>query len=57
VTGTLVSMTHIFNYLLVKFIKIEYFENTHQSKSNKILYANIYIYKLLKKYGQSKMSE
>jgi hypothetical protein len=48
-------ITNIFNSLLVEIIKIGYFENTHQNKSNKILFAYIYI--LLKKYGQSMISE
>jgi hypothetical protein len=48
---------NIFNSLLVNIIKIGYFENTHQNKSNKILYAYIYIYIFLKNYGQSMINE
>ena len=37
-------IANIFNYLLLKIIKIVYFENTRRDKSNKISYANIYKY-------------
>jgi hypothetical protein len=50
-------ITNIFISLLLKIIKIEYFENTHQNKSNKILYAYIYIYILLKNYSQGMINE
>jgi hypothetical protein len=53
----MILIINIFNYLLVKIIKIRYLENTHQNKSNKIIYIYIYIYILLKKYGQNMISE
>jgi hypothetical protein len=50
----IILITNIFNSLLVKIMEIWYFKNIHRNKSNKILYDNIYIYILLKKYGQNK---
>jgi len=38
-------------------MKIWYFENTHQDKSNYILYDIIYLYILIEKYGQSNLSQ
>jgi hypothetical protein len=43
----------IFNYLLLKIIKIINFENTRRDKSN-ISYDNIYLYTLVEKYGQNR---
>jgi hypothetical protein len=42
-----ILITNIFNSLLVKILKTWYFKNAHQNKSNKTLYAYIYIYILL----------
>jgi len=38
-------------------MKIWYFENTHQDKSNDILYDIIYLCILVEKYGQSKLGQ
>jgi hypothetical protein len=48
---------NIFNYIIVKIIKSWYFENNHRDESNNNLYANIFFYLLVEKYGQIKMCE
>jgi hypothetical protein len=48
-------IVNIFSYLLV--LKIIYFENTRRDISNNISYANIYMYILVEKYGQSRSNE
>jgi hypothetical protein len=45
------------NYIIVKNIRIWYFENTHRDESNNILYANIYFYLSVKNYSQNNMCE
>jgi hypothetical protein len=40
-------MINIFNFIIVKNIKIWYFKNIHREESNNILYANIYFCLLL----------
>jgi hypothetical protein len=40
---------NIFNSLILKILKIIYFENTRRDKSNKISYANIFMYILVEK--------
>ena len=45
------------NNILEKIMKIWYFENTHQDKSNNILYDIIYLCILVEKYGQNKLSQ
>jgi len=44
---------NILNNILVKIMKIWYFENTHRDESNDILYDIIYLCILVEKYGQS----
>jgi hypothetical protein len=51
-----ILIANIFNYLL-KIIKIVYFKNTRRDKSNNISYANICMYILVEKYGQSWSNE
>jgi hypothetical protein len=48
---------NIFSYLLLKVIKIVYFENTSVDKSNNISYANICMYILIEKNDQSRSYE
>jgi hypothetical protein len=43
--------------MIVKIIKCLYFENIHRDESNNFLYANVYFYILVEKYGQTKMCE
>jgi hypothetical protein len=50
-------IANIFNYLLLKIIEIVYFEDTGRDKSNKISYANICMYILIEKYGQSRSNK
>jgi hypothetical protein len=42
-------IVNIFNYLLLKIIKMIYFESTRRDKSNNISYANICMYILVEK--------
>jgi len=45
------------NNMLEKIMKIWYFENTHQDKSNDILYDIVYLCILVEKYSQSKLNQ
>jgi hypothetical protein len=47
---------NIFGYVLLKIMKVLYFESIHRNKSN-ILYINIYLYILVIKYDQSRLYE
>jgi VanZ family protein len=52
-----ILIANIFNYLLLKIMKIIYFENTRRDKSNNISYTNICMYTLVEKYSQSRSNE
>jgi hypothetical protein len=47
----------IFDYIIVKIIKIKYFKNIHQDDSNNTLYTNIHFYSLIENDGQNNICE
>jgi hypothetical protein len=48
---------NIFSYVLLKNMKIWYFESIHRDKSNDISYDNIYLYIVVIKYSKSRLYE